>query len=46
MIIRYLGHAFFTLTLENGTTIAMDPYGEFYQYRLVLSALEFHIRSI
>lgn len=32
MIIRYLGHAFFTLTLENGTTIAMDPYGEFYQY--------------
>ena len=32
MIIRYLGNAFFTLTLENGTIIAMDPYGEFYQY--------------
>jgi len=32
MIIRYLGHAFFTLTLENGTVIAMDPYDELYQY--------------
>jgi len=32
MIIRYYGHAFFSLTLENGTTIAMDPYDEFYQY--------------
>ena len=32
MIIRYQGHAFFTLELENGTVIAMDPYDEFYQY--------------
>lgn len=32
MIIRYQGHAFFTLTLENGTVIAMDPYDTFYQY--------------
>ena len=32
MIIRYLGHAFFTLTLENGTIVAMDPYDELYQY--------------
>jgi len=32
MIIRYQGHAFFTLTLENGTVIAMDPYDAFYQY--------------
>ncbi len=32
MIIRYLGHAFFTLTLENGTVIAMDPYDELYNY--------------
>ena len=32
MIIRYLGHAFFTLTMENGTVIAMDPYDELYQY--------------
>ncbi len=32
MIIRYLGHAFFTLTLENGQVIAMDPYDEFYGY--------------
>lgn len=32
MILRYYGHAFFTLTLENGTTIAMDPYDELYQY--------------
>ncbi len=32
MIIRYFGHAFFTLTLETGTTIAMDPYDELYQY--------------
>ena len=32
MIIRYYGHAFFTLTLETGATIALDPYGEFYEY--------------
>ncbi len=32
MIIRYQGHAFFTLTLENGTVIAMDPYDELYSY--------------
>ena len=32
MIIRHQGHAFFTLELENGTTIAMDPYNELYQY--------------
>lgn len=32
MIIRYMGHAFFTLSLENGLNIAMDPYGDFYQY--------------
>ena len=32
MIIRYQGHAFFTLEMENGTTIAMDPYDELYQY--------------
>lgn len=39
MIIRYQGHAFFTLTLENGTVIAMDPYDEFYGYpRRKLSA--------
>ena len=32
MIIRYQGHAFFTIALENGTVIAMDPYDGFYQY--------------
>jgi len=32
MILKYYGHAFFTWTLENGTTIAHDPYGEFYEY--------------
>lgn len=32
MIIRYQGHAFFMLELENGTTIAMDPYDELYRY--------------
>lgn len=32
MIIRYQGHAFFTLSLENGLVIATDPYGDFYQY--------------
>ena len=32
MILTYLGHSFFTLSLENGAVIAMDPYGEFYGY--------------
>lgn len=32
MILKYLGHAFFTLSLENGKTIAFDPYGDFYDY--------------
>lgn len=32
MILRYYGHSFFTLTLENGKVIAFDPYGDFYQY--------------
>ncbi len=32
MIIKYMGHAFFTLTLESGLKIAFDPYGEFYWY--------------
>lgn len=32
MILKYYGHAFFTLTLENGTQIAFDPYDGFYQY--------------
>ena len=32
MILKYLGHAFFTLSLENGKTIAIDPYGSFYDF--------------
>ena len=32
MILKYMGHAFFTMTLENGTTIAIDPYGDFYSF--------------
>ncbi|MCI5848086.1 MAG: MBL fold metallo-hydrolase [Clostridiales bacterium] len=32
MIITYYGHSFFTLALENGMTIALDPYGDFYGY--------------
>lgn len=32
MILKYYGHAFFTLSLENGTVIACDPYGSFYDY--------------
>lgn len=32
MILKYMGHSFFTLTLENGTVIATDPYGVFYDY--------------
>jgi len=34
VILKYYGHAFFTWTLENGTVIAHDPYGEFYEYPL------------
>ena len=32
MILKYYGHSFFTLTLENGSVIAFDPYGSFYEY--------------
>lgn len=32
MIIRYMGHAFFVMTLKSGTTIAVDPYGDFYDF--------------
>lgn len=32
MILKYMGHSFFTLALENGTVIATDPYGDFYEY--------------
>lgn len=32
MIIKYWGHAFFTLTLESGAVIACDPYGDFYHF--------------
>lgn len=32
MILKYLGHSFFTLTLEDGTVLAADPYGDFYSY--------------
>ena len=32
MILKYLGHAFFTLSLEDGKTIAVDPYGSFYSF--------------
>jgi len=32
MILKYLGHAFFTISLENGKVIACDPYGDFYDY--------------
>ena len=32
MILNYLGHAFFTITLESGVVIACDPYGDFYEY--------------
>ena len=32
MILKYYGHAFFTLSLENGTDIAFDPYGDFYDF--------------
>ncbi len=32
MILKYFGHSFFTITLESGTVIALDPYGDFYGY--------------
>ena len=32
MILKYYGHAFFTMTLENGTVVACDPYGAFYDF--------------
>lgn len=32
MILKYLGHAFFTITLDSGKVIACDPYGDFYDY--------------
>lgn len=32
MILKYLGHAFFQMTLESGTVIAFDPYGSFYSF--------------
>ena len=32
MILRYYGHSLFTLTLADGTVIATDPYGTFYDY--------------
>lgn len=32
MILKYMGHAFFTITLETGKVIACDPYGDFYDY--------------
>lgn len=32
MILRYFGHSLFTMTLENGTVILTDPYGDFYDY--------------
>lgn len=32
MIIKYFGHAFFSMTMENGVVVACDPYGSFYNY--------------
>lgn len=32
MILKYYGHACFTLSYENGTVVVCDPYGEFYAY--------------
>ena len=32
MILKYLGHSFFTIALENGAVVAMDPYGAFFAY--------------
>ena len=42
MILKYYGHSFFTLTLENGSVIAFDPYGTFYEYpRRLLRAVSY-----
>ncbi len=32
MILKYYGHAFWTMTMESGLVVALDPYGDFYQY--------------
>lgn len=32
MILRYMGHSFFTMTTEKGTVIATDPYGALERY--------------
>ncbi len=32
MLLRYYGHDLFTLTLDNGTVIATDPYSALYNY--------------
>lgn len=32
MILTYYGHSFFTMALENGSVMAVDPYGSFYGY--------------
>lgn len=32
MVLHFYGHSFFTLTLSDGTVIATDPYGDFYEY--------------
>ena len=32
MILRYYGHALFTITLDSGITILTDPYGRFCRY--------------
>lgn len=32
MILKYWGHSFFTIHLENGKVIALDPYGDFYDF--------------
>ncbi len=32
MILRYYGHALFTITLDSGMTILTDPYGRFCRY--------------
>lgn len=32
MILKYLGHSFFTLTTEKGVTVATDPYGRLERY--------------
>jgi len=32
MVLRYFGHALFTITLDNGTVILTDPYNKFCRY--------------